>query len=105
MSPGGGTTVDDGKDKVRVTLERQFGDSRIVSPSKTEKLNPLRLKGGDNQTFLTMRLPLQQLRSHQLKQYGLQKDSADFKPTPPDFDQLEIRKRIRLGRKRPIVDP
>jgi len=83
----------------------QFGDSRIVSPSKTEKLNPLRLKGGDNQTFLTMRLPLQQLRSHQLKQYGLQKDSADFKPTPPDFDQLEIRKRIRLGRKRPIVDP
>lgn len=77
----------------------QFGDSRVVSPSKTEKLNPLRIKGGDNQTFLTMRLPLQQLRSHQLKRYGLQKDSKEYKPTPPDFDPAEIEKRIRLGQK------
>jgi hypothetical protein len=76
----------------------QFGDSRVVSPSKTEKLNPLRIKGGDNQTFLTMRLPLQQLRTHQLKRYGLQKDSKEYKPTPPDFDPAEIEKRIRLGR-------
>ena len=76
----------------------QFGDSRVVSPSKTEKLNPLRIKGGDNQTFLTMLLPLQQLRSHQLKQYGLQKDSKEYKPTPPDFDLEEIEKRIGLGR-------
>ena len=77
----------------------QFGDSRVVSPSKTEKLNPLRIKGGDNQTFLTMRLPLQQLRSHQLKRYGLQKDSKEYKPTPPDFDPAEIEKRIRLGQR------
>lgn len=78
----------------------QFGDSRVVSPSTTEKQrnNPLRIKGGDNQTFLTMHLPLQQLRSHQLKKYGLQKDSKDFKPTPPDFDHTEIQKRIALGR-------
>ncbi len=76
----------------------QFGDSRVVSPSKTEKLNPLRIKGGDNQTFLTMRLPLQQLRSHQLKRYGLQKESTEYKPTPPDFAPAEIEKRIRLGR-------
>jgi hypothetical protein len=77
----------------------QFGDSRVVSPSKTEKLNPLRIKGGDNQTFLTMRLLLQQLRSHQLKRYGLQKDSEQYKPPPPDFDTAEIEKRIRLGRR------
>ncbi|TKB72590.1 MAG: hypothetical protein E8D46_13365 [Nitrospira sp.] len=77
----------------------QFGDSRVVSPSKTEKLNPLRIKGGDNQTFLTMRLPLQQLRTHQLKGYGLQKDSKKYKPTPPNFDPVEIEKRIRLGRR------
>ncbi|MCB1062777.1 MAG: hypothetical protein KDN20_07645, partial [Verrucomicrobiae bacterium] len=43
----------------------QFGDSRVVSPSKTEKLNPLRIKGGENQTFLTIQLPLKQLRRHQ----------------------------------------
>jgi len=82
----------------------QFGDSRVVSPSRTEKLNPLRIKGGDNQTFLTMRLPLQQLRSHQLKRYGLQKDSKEYKPTPPDFDPAEIENRIRLGR-RPRSEP
>ncbi len=76
----------------------QFGDSRVVSPSRTETLNPLRIKGGDNQTFLTMRLPLQQLRSHQLKKYGLQKDSKEYKPTPPDFDIAEVKKRIHLGR-------
>ena len=78
----------------------QFGDSRVVSPSTTEKQknNPLRIKGGDNQTFLTMHLPLQQLRSHQLKKYGLQKESREYKPTPPDFDPTEIQKRIALGR-------
>lgn len=76
----------------------QFGDSRVVSPSRTETLNPLRIKGGDNQTFLTMRLPLQQLRSHQLKEYGLQKDSKEYKPTPPDFNIAEVKKRIHLGR-------
>lgn len=76
----------------------QFGDSRVVSPSRTETLNPLRIKGGDNQTFLTMRLPLQQLRSHQLKKYGLQKDSKEYKPTPPDFEIAEVKKRIHLGR-------
>lgn len=77
----------------------QFGDSRVVSPSKTEGLSPLRIKGGDNQTFLTMMLPLQQLRSHQLKDYGLQKESKDYKPTPPDFARSEVLKRVRLGKK------
>lgn len=77
----------------------QFGDSRVVSPSNTENLNPLRIKGGDNQTFLTMRLPLQQLRNHQLKRYGLQKDSKAYKPTPPDFDPTEVERRIHLGKK------
>lgn len=75
----------------------QFEDSRVVSPSKTEKLNPLRIKGGDIQTFLSMLLPLQKLRSHQLKGYGLQKDSGEFKPTPPGFQPAEVKKRVRLG--------
>jgi hypothetical protein len=63
----------------------QYGDSRVVSPSKTEKLTPMRIKGGDNQTFLTMELPLEKLRGHQRKKYGLQKESNDYKPTPPGF--------------------
>jgi type I restriction enzyme M protein len=73
------------------------GDSHVVRPSKTEKLSPLRIKGGDNQTFLTMELPLQKLREHQRKRYGLQKDSEDYKPTPPDFPVEDVKARISLG--------
>ena len=76
-----------------------FGDSRIVSPSKTEEMNPLRIKGGDNQTFLAMRLPLKELRSHQMRKYGLQKESRDYKPAPPDFDAKEVLARVRLGQR------
>lgn len=78
----------------------QFGDSRVVSPSTTkeDKINPLRIKGGDNQTFLTMKLPLQKLRTHQSKGYGLQKDSEEYKPTPPDLKRSDILERVSLGR-------
>lgn len=75
-----------------------FGDSRVVSPSRSETMNPLRIKGGDNLTFLTMRLDLKALRTHQRKGYGLQKESREFKPTPPDFPMAEVRKRISLGK-------
>ncbi|MFD1122545.1 hypothetical protein ACFQ2T_08530 [Methylophilus flavus] len=78
----------------------QFGDSRIVSPSKTDRLNPLRIKGGDNQTFLTMNLPLKKLRDHQRVGYGIQKDSDDYKPTPPDFSLYHTEARIKLGLKK-----
>lgn len=72
-------------------------DSRVVSPSKSEKMNPLRIKGGENLTFLTMKLNLKALRDHQRKGYGLQKDSEDFKPTPPGFNAADIKVRIQLG--------
>lgn len=73
-----------------------FGDTRVVSPSTTEsqKNNPLRLKGGDNQTFLTMALPIARLREHQRVGYGLQRESTEFKPTPPDFPLAEVMRRI-----------
>lgn len=75
-----------------------FGDSRIVSPSKSDFMNPVRIKGGDNLTFVTMSLNLSGLRSHQRKGYGLQKDSKEFKPTPPDFPMSALKKRISLGK-------
>lgn len=77
--------------------DSRFGDSRIVSPSKTEKMNPLKIKGGDNHTFLTMSLDLQSLRTHQRKKYGLQKDSQQFKPTPPGFSMDDLNERVNLG--------
>lgn len=75
-----------------------LGDSRVVSPSRLEQMNPLRLKGGDNQTFLTMELPLKRLRDHQRVGYGIQKDSKEFKPTPPAFSGDETKTRINLSR-------
>lgn len=77
--------------------DSQFGDSRVVSSSESEKMNPLRIKGGENLTFLTMRLDLKGLRNHQRKGYGLQKDSEDFKPTPPGFKDADVKARIQLG--------
>lgn len=78
--------------------DSRFGDSRVISPSKTESMNPLRIKGGDNLTFLTTSLNLEALRTHQRKGYGLQKDSKEFKPTPPGFSIKELHKRIALGK-------
>lgn len=74
-----------------------FGDSRVVSPSRSDGMNPLRIKGGDNLTFLTMNLDLKALRTHQRKGYGLQKESENFKPTPPGFPRDELKIRIALG--------
>ncbi|NGZ83816.1 hypothetical protein [Duganella aceris] len=74
-----------------------FGDSRVISPSRTELMNPLRIKGGDNLTFLTMILDLESLRIHQRKDYGLQKDSILFKPTPPGFDKKLVEERFKFG--------
>lgn len=78
--------------------DSRFGDSRVVSPSKSENMNPLRIKGGDNLTFLTMSLNLKSLRTHQRKGYGLQKESKDFKPTPPGFSLAKVQARIALGK-------
>ncbi|MBI5633902.1 MAG: hypothetical protein HZA15_10525 [Nitrospirae bacterium] len=78
--------------------DSHFGDSRVVSPSKTENMNPLRIKGGENLTFLTMSMNLKALRDHQRKGYGLQKDSKVFKPTPPGFKVEDVKERIRLGK-------
>lgn len=78
--------------------DSMYGDSRIVSPSKSEKMSPLRIKGGENLTFLTMSLNLRALRDHQRKGYGLQKESDAFKPTPPGFRMRDLRVRIGLGK-------
>lgn len=79
--------------------DSKFGDSRIVSPSPTIQMNPLRIKGGENVTFLVMKLDLKSLREHQRKGYGLQKDSKTFKPTPPGLKRSDVIRRSELGEK------
>ena len=77
-----------------------FGDSCVIRPSKTEMTSMVRVKGGDNSTFLTCRLDLQRLREFQGYDYGWQKGNAEkygFKPTPPGLEQheVELRKKLR----------
>lgn len=78
--------------------DSNYGDSRIVSPSKTEIMNPLRIKGGDNLTFLTIKLDLDSLRDFQRKTHDLQKDDDKFKLTPPGLNPDDVTYRINLGR-------
>ncbi|MBA3755749.1 MAG: hypothetical protein H0X02_05750, partial [Nitrosomonas sp.] len=83
----------------------QFGDSRVVSPSKTEKLNPLRIKGGDNQTFLTMELPLQKLLSHQRKEYaGCKKNQETTNRRRRDLIANSPKSVSNLGKRRSQYD-
>jgi hypothetical protein len=72
----------------------KWGDSRITQPSKTESKDIMKLKGGDNENVNTGVINIDKLRNFQLKEYNLQKNTKDFKPTPPDFDIEEVKKRL-----------
>lgn len=72
---------------------------KAVSSSKSENMNMLGVgvKVVEELTLLILRLDLKGLRDHQRKGYGLQKDSEDFKPTPPGFKDADVKARIQLG--------
>ena len=80
--------------------DSRYGDTRIVSPSKSEVMNIIRVKGGDNTTYLKTTLDLEKLREHQALAYNLQKDSEIFKPTPPGWRYDEVTKRINYAKGR-----
>lgn len=71
-----------------------YGDSRVIQPSSSITKDIIRIKGGSNSTILIGNLPINKLRQFQRMDYYLQKDDGSFKPTPPDFDQKEVIKRI-----------
>lgn len=68
----------------------QYGDSRIIRPSKTESKDILQIKGGKNIALLTSELEIETLRYFQYKGYGLQKEDKTFKPTPADFNPDDV---------------
>lgn len=76
----------------------QYGDSRVISPSSSEIMNILRVKGGDNTTYLATILNLDKLRKHQNVAYNLQMDSRDFKCTPPGWEYRDVQDRINYSR-------
>lgn len=63
-----------------------YGDSRVTIPSKTERKDILRTKGGEFPAVLVATIDIKKLRDFQFKEYELQKDDKSFKPTPPEFD-------------------
>ncbi|SEJ43938.1 hypothetical protein SAMN04488018_1492 [Myroides marinus] len=72
-----------------------FGDSRISQPSKSDFMNTVHVKGGENSVTLVGTLKIRNLRSFQFKEYHLQKEcSTLLKPTPPDFDRKDVEARI-----------
>ncbi len=71
-----------------------YGDSRIISPSKSYEKNILQVKGGKNDTVLIGEIDIKGLREFQLKKFELQKDDKRFKPTPPSFDVQTVRDKI-----------
>ncbi len=72
----------------------EFGDSRITLPAKTDSKNQVQIKGGENDTILIGEIDIAKLRRFQYKKYDKQKDDKSFKPTPPDFNRKNVKKRI-----------
>ena len=63
-----------------------FGDSRVMSPTKSELRDLIKTKGGINHTILADEISIDALRDYQRKEYELQRDDSRFKPTPPNFE-------------------
>lgn len=73
-----------------------YGDSRITQPTKTEHMDIVKTKGGTNDTILIGEINVDKLRQFQLLNYELQKDHKQFKPTPPQWNQDNVRHKLNM---------
>jgi len=71
----------------------EYGDSRVIEPRETERMNPVRVKGGDNNIILKYELDIQKLRAFQIQRLPYQMDDKSFKTTPPDFNHDNVERR------------
>jgi len=65
----------------------QYGDSRIISPKKTELMNLVQIKGGDNTTLITKKLDLSALRDMQIRKDYNYENNNNYKPLPAGYDE------------------
>ena len=72
----------------------EYGDSRIMKPSKSVEKNMVVVKGGKNSTILIDDLDIESLRKFQLPGYAGQDAKGIFKNTPPRFNQKDVKTRI-----------
>lgn len=70
-----------------------YGDSRIIEPKETIHMNPVRVKGGENDIILKHELDIKKLRDFQLKRLPQQLSDKSFKTTPPEFDHEKVKNR------------
>lgn len=71
----------------------EFGDSRVVEPRESERMNPVRVKGGENNIILRYELDIEKLRAFQVQRQPYQSEDKSFKPTPPDFNHDRVTQR------------
>lgn len=64
----------------------EYGDSRVMAPTKSETRDIIKTKGGKNSTILVDEIDICALRDFQYKEYELQRQDGRFKPTPPNFE-------------------
>lgn len=67
-----------------------YGDSRVMSPSRIEKRDLIKTKGGRNSAILVDEIDINALREFQRKEYELQRQDDTFKPTPPNFEPVIV---------------
>jgi len=71
----------------------EYGDSRVVEPRETQLMNPVRVKGGENNVILRYKLDIAGLRAFQIQRLPYQLNNKAFKTTPPDFDHEKAEER------------
>lgn len=68
------------------------GDSRITRPTKSQTMNQVQIKGGENDSIIIDTIDIDALRKFQIQNYNGPETSV-FKPTPPGFDVKNAEKR------------
>lgn len=71
----------------------EYGDSRVVEPRETQQMNPIRVKGGENDVIIRYNLDFAGLRAFQIQRLPYQLSDKAFKTTPPDFDHDKAHQR------------
>jgi hypothetical protein len=71
----------------------EYGDSRVVEPRETRQMNPIRVKGGENNVILRYEIDIRALRAFQTQRLPYQLNNTAYKTTPPDFDHKKVDER------------
>lgn len=69
-----------------------YGDSRITQPTKSERMDIVKIKGGRGTSFISGTINIKKLREFQELSHDLQMKLNSYKLTPPNFKVSKLRK-------------